>query len=167
MTYYKIINGQRKFCHENGTIRMPDGTWKARPTQEEFIAAGWTLETPPERTLAVAKQEKTRALEEYDQSSGILSFSLNGVDMWLNPTERTNYLMTVNAAENMGLTTVPFHGVNISTTDAKNMLNAIALYAMQVMAVTDAHRDAIEALTTIADVDAYDYTAGYPTKLSF
>lgn len=167
MTYTKIINGHRKFCPENGTIRMPDGTWKSRPSPEDFAAAGWMVDTPSERTLADAKRERISALETYDQSEAILSFSLNGNDMWLNPTERTNYLMTVNAAEGMGLTTVPFHGLNVSTTDAKRILNAVALYAMQVMAVTDEHRDAINALSTIEEVDAYDFETGYPTKLSF
>lgn len=167
MKYYKIINGQRKICPENGTIRMPDGTWKSNPSPEDFAVAGWTEVTPPERTLLDAKREKVQALEAYDQSPEILSFSLNGNDMWLNPMERTNYLMTVNAAEGMGLTTVPFHGLNVSTTDDKGILNAVALYAMQVMAVTDAHRDAINALATIEEVDAYDFETRYPTKLSF
>ena len=47
MIYYKIINGQRKLCPENGTIRMPDGTWKSRPSAEQFAAAGWEVFVPP------------------------------------------------------------------------------------------------------------------------
>ena len=36
-----------------------------------------------------------------------------------------------------------------------------------VVAVTDAHDAAIRAKRKIATVDSYDYTAGYPAKLTF
>ena len=164
--YFKIINDRPVFSACK-TIQMPNGQWVSNPSQEQIAEAGWRVVVPPERTLEVAKREMVSALEAYDQSDAVLSFSLYGRDMWINPTERTNYLMTVNAAESMGLSTVPFHGMRVTTNDAKGILNAVALYAMQVMAVTDAHLDAINALATIEEVDAYDFKTGYPTKLSF
>lgn len=165
MTYYKIINNQ--IIKSDCKVIKLNGHDISNPTPEMIAEAGWQVWVPPARTLEDAKRERIAELNAYDQSSVVLSFSLNNIDMWVNPTERTNYLMTVEAAEDNGMTTVPFHGTNISTIAAKNILNAVALYAMQVMAVTDNHRETIEVLENIEDVDAYDYTVGYPTKLVF
>lgn len=168
MQYTKTINGRPVFstCR---TIQMPDGRWIGNPTTEQIAQAGWRKSDPPThvRTLEDAKTEKIASLEAHDQSGEVLSFLFDGRPMWLNPTERVNYLMTVNAAADAGMSTVPFHGSAIPIAQARHILNAVALYAMQAMAATDAHRASIDAMQTIADVDAYDVTRGYPTKLSF
>lgn len=122
---------------------------------------------PHERTLSDAKKEKLAALNAFDQGPEVLSFSFGGHSMWLNPQQRTNYLMTLDAAEEVGLTTVPFNGQQVSISDARAILKAVALYAMQTMATTDAHAAAIRSLQTIEAVDAYDFTVGYPEKLTF
>lgn len=163
--YYKIINN--KTIKSDCKVIKLNGHDISNPTPEMIAEAGWKVWVPPARTLEDAKIEKIEELNAYDQSSEILSFSFNGIDMWVNPTERTNYLMTVEAAEANGMITVPFHGTNISTIAAKNILNKVALYAMQVMAVTDNHKDVINSLETIEDVDNYDYTVGYPERLNF
>ena len=49
----------------------------------------------------------------------------------------------------------------------KQMLVALEVYAGDAINVTEAHKAAIEALATIEDVEAYDFSANYPTKLSF
>ena len=122
---------------------------------------------PHERTLADAINERLALLRAYDQSDAVLSFKFDGKDMWLNPQQRTNYLMTINAAEDMGMSAVPFGGQEVPISQARIVLNMVALYAMQVMAVTDAHEAAIKRKKKIETVDAYDYTAGYPEKLVF
>ena len=47
------------------------------------------------------------------------------------------------------------------------MLAAIQLYADQCFIKTKQHEAAIKALATIEDINNYDYTVGYPTKLNF
>lgn len=122
---------------------------------------------PHERTLQDAIKERLALLHAYDQSDAVLSFTFNGQKMWLNPQQRTNYLMTVNAAEEEGLTAVPFGGMSIPIAHARQVLNALAIYAMQAMATTDAHDAAIRNKRKVETVDAYDYTAGYPAQLVF
>ena len=122
---------------------------------------------PHERTLADAIKERLALLHAYDQSDAVLSFTFNGQKMWLNPQQRTNYLMTINAADEQGMTAVPFGGTQVPIAQARAVLNALAIYAMQAMAVTDAHDAAIRSKRKIATVDAYDYTAGYPANLTF
>lgn len=52
-------------------------------------------------------------------------------------------------------------GVEIPVADAIN------IYAMTRVGITDAHKAAINALETIEEIDAYDFTIGYPENLSF
>ena len=47
------------------------------------------------------------------------------------------------------------------------MLNALELYALNCYNVTQSHISAVKALQTIEEIENYDYTVGYPVKLSF
>lgn len=49
----------------------------------------------------------------------------------------------------------------------KQMLIALEVYAGDAINVTESHKAAINALTTVADVEAYNFETGYPTKLVF
>ena len=50
---------------------------------------------------------------------------------------------------------------------AKMALAQVQLYANQCYGVTERHKAAVNALETIEAVEAYDFTIGYPEKLSF
>ena len=123
--------------------------------------------TPHERTLEDAKTEKLAALKAYDASPAVNSFSLGGQSMWIAPDERANYILTLQGAKRLGVETVTFLGQQIPVDTALQMLDAVNLYAMQCVGVTESHAAAINALTSIEAVDEYDYTQGYPEKLSF
>ena len=47
------------------------------------------------------------------------------------------------------------------------MLIQLEIYAAEAKNVTDAHIAAVENLNTIEEVEAFDYTVGYPQKLTF
>jgi hypothetical protein len=46
------------------------------------------------------------------------------------------------------------------------MLGLVEVYAADALNVTESHKEAINALESIEDVEAYVFT-GYPEKLSF
>lgn len=128
------------------------------------------LDTPPEphiRTLEDAKREKLAALKAYDASPAVNSFSLGGQSMWIAPDDRANYILTLQGAKRLGVESVAFLGQTIPVDNALAMLDAVNLYAMQCVGVTEAHRAAINAKRAISTVDAYDFTGGYPEKLRF
>ena len=50
---------------------------------------------------------------------------------------------------------------------AIQMLYAIEIYASACYDRTQAHIAKVDKLTTIEEVDAYDYKIGYPEKLNF
>lgn len=135
--------------------------WQAVPTGTP------TPPQPHERTLEEAKAERLNALAVYDSSEAVNGFTLSGTTMWIAPDERANYILTLQGAQRLGVENVTFLGHEIPVALALQMLDAVNLYAMQCVAVTEAHRAAINALTTIAEVDNYDFTGGYPEKLQF
>ena len=128
--------------------------------------------TPPHvRTLEEAKHEKILAIDGYDQSDNVNVFYLGGNPMWLTREERTQIDESISAYEGMGAESMTkyFGGVPFTFTlvQWKQMLNALIVYASEALNVTESHKAAVNALTTIEDVDAYDYTIGYPEKLEF
>ena len=134
----------------------------------------WNMEiTPvPVRTLEQAKRDKVRQIDIYDKSSLVNGFTVNGsVDGWFTPEERSNYRSSIDSAKLLGVETLQFYIGNllltITPTQAEYMLAQIQLYADQCFIVTKQHKIAVNALTTIEAVDAYDYRQGYPQKIDF
>lgn len=126
---------------------------------------------PTPRTLEYAKRETLSAIEEYDQSKNVNSFSIGNMTMWLNVEEREQIATQISANEAVGRTEMTrwFDGVafTFTLTQWKQMLIALEVYAGDALNVTESHKAAVNALTTVEEVDAYDYTVGYPEKLIF
>lgn len=140
---------------------------------EEVFNMQLTLvpEPTPEERLQNAQQEKIRAIMEYDYSSDVNSFFVNGVSTWLAPEIRANYKNSIESAELLGETEITFIIANIPATstllDARIMLAKIQRYADKCTIRTEMHKANIRAMTTVEAVEAYDYTIGYPEKERF
>ena len=129
----------------------------------------------PVRTLEQAKEEKIRQIEEFDNSNAvnkiIIKIGENTINTWFTPEKRADYKASIDAAELLGMETVSpvFSGqsIEIPTATAKTALAQIQIYANRCYNVTENHKAAVNALDTIEAVDSYDYTIGYPEKLTF
>ena len=155
-------------CYECMTDDVPDlavlgeelKVWKA------YVA---------ERELEQAKSAKLAELEAYDQSDAVNGFDVTiagqTMSLWIDRETRADYKSSIEAAELLGLEEVHpvFNGVEVtlSVQMAKMALAQVQLYANQCFGVTERHRAAIQQLATVADVEAYDFTTGYPDKLPF
>ena len=121
--------------------------------------------------LANAKRAKISEISEYDRSSAVNSFRIDGQQMWLTREERTQIDESINAYDGMGATSMTkyFGGIPFTFTlvQWKQMLNALIVYASDALNVTEAHKAAVMAMATIEEVEAFDITAGYPEKLNF
>lgn len=149
---------------------------------------------PIDDPVQKAKDYKLSELDFYDKSYAVNGFDVidssyipqviepvdgeepvedNGgtITSWLTPAERANYRSSIDAAELVGLTEVSFYigemPITLSVQNAKLMLAQIQLYADQCFMVTKHHKAAIEALDTVKDINAYDFSVGYPTRLQF
>lgn len=143
------------------------------PTPEMLAEWGFEPYTSPvpERTLEVAKSEKIAEITAYDTSEAVNSFTLDGDTMWINRDDRVSTMNSTNILKIAGAETVTqWYGGKKYTLPCDTliqMLSALEVHALQCYNVTEEHKAAVNALTTIEEVDAYDYTTGYPEKLSF
>ena len=124
-----------------------------------------------DNALDVIKEEAIEQITEYDQSEDVNSFTLQGKQMWLPKETRVGLVNSVTIEKNAGKeTTVLWFGgerYELSEDTALQMLSALELYALECYNVTAAHQAAVNALESVEDVVAYDYTQGYPEKLNF
>lgn len=174
----RYYNSTTKEWYNEGqslTKRVENGVFSGIPSEEQLTAWGfveWVEPAPtPEQLLKRAKQEKIAELEAYDQSDAVDSFTINGQSMWLTVEERQQIATQISANEAVGRDNMTRwfggHSFTFQLATWKQMLVALEVYAGDAINVTEAHKAAIEALATIEDVEAYDFTANYPTKLSF
>ena len=124
-----------------------------------------------DNSLDVTKEEAIEQITEYDQSEDVNSFTLQGKQMWLPKETRVGLVNSVTIEKNAGKeTTVLWFGgerYELPVDTALQMLSALELYALECYNVTAAHKAAVNALESVEDVVAYDYTQGYPKKLNF
>lgn len=173
--YYNETSGEWYYEGQSMTRSIGSSLFSGVPTAEQLVEWGfeeWVEPEPtPAKLLEKAKEEKIADLIEYDTSDAVNSFTLGGQTMWLTRDERTQIDESINAYEATGATSMTkyFGGVPYTFTLAlwKQMLNALIVYASEALNVTEGHRAAINALTTIEAVEAYDFTTGYPAKLNF
>ena len=120
-------------------------------------------------TLEKAKKEKLAAILAYDTSSDVNGFMLNGNKVWLDKGTRVGLMNSIQITRDMGqdTTTLWFDGykLEVRCDMAIMLLSSLEMYALECFNVTAAHKKAVRELTTIEEVEAYDYKAGYPKTL--
>lgn len=134
------------------------------------IQVDFGIESPISK-LDQAKKEVIRKIDEYDTSVNVNSFKLNGVDVWISKDTRVGLMNSITIEKNAGKeqSVLWLNGICITVNcdAAIQMLSSLELYALACYNKTAEHKLAISQLTDISKVKAYDYTAGYPDKLSF
>lgn len=141
--------------------------------KNDSIASVWVLGVKAEEVVDIksVRSQKLSALTAYDNSDKVNEFLVNGMGAWFTPTERTNYSSSISAAKTLGVDTLSFYigslAMTVPTIGAEQMLAAIQLYADSCFIVTKTHESAINKLETIEEIEAYDFTTGYPEKLNF
>lgn len=129
-----------------------------------------------ERTVIDAKEQKLLEIDNYDKSPSINEFIISSqgqpvATSWLTPEERANYKNSIDAAKLIGLDTLSLYideiPITLTTQQAELMLAQIQLYADQCFIITKRHKANVQRLETIEEVDNYDITTDYPTKLIF
>lgn len=120
-------------------------------------------------TLEKAKKEKLAAILAYDTSSDVNGFMLNGNKVWLDKETRVGLMNSTRITRDMGqdTTTLWFDGykLEVRCDMAIMLLSSLEMYALECFNVTAAHTKAVSELTTIEEVEAYDYKTGYPKQL--
>ena len=118
---------------------------------------------------------KIAELEAYDASDAVNGFIIrtDGSDVteWLDTYKRNNAFRAIESAKKLGDESISFAigdiPVTLTVTTAEIYLARVEKYAVTCTNVTVRHKAAINALDTVEDVEAYDFTVGYPQRLTF
>ena len=124
-----------------------------------------------EYDIEEVRKMKVSEIQSFDKSNSVNSFDLLGKSMWLDKSTRVGLFNSITIEKEIGKTdTVLWYDATkyvIPVSDALRMLNEIEMYALNCYNVTQSHIAAVRALQTIEEIENYDYTIGYPEKLSF
>ena len=119
--------------------------------------------------LEQAKVNKIAEISAYDTSSSVNGFILNGLLVWLDKATRVGLMNSTTIAKAAGqqTTTLWLGGIKlvVDCDKAIQLLSALEMYALECFNVTASHKQAVSELTTIEEVEAYDYKSGYPKML--
>lgn len=120
-------------------------------------------------TLENAIKAKLEEIAKYDVSSDVNGFYYQGNEYWLDKATRVGLMNSTRILKESGQTTTTlwFNDmcITLSVDDVIDKLSALEQYALNCYNVTASHKNAVQALTTIEEVNNYDVTIGYPTKL--
>lgn len=117
------------------------------------------------------KDKLIAAIHEYDASPAVNSFFLDDKQMWLDKATRVGLANSISIEKAAGkeTTTLWFdaHQYEIPIDAALQMLSALELYALDCYNITQAHIATVRLLDNVETLENYDYTAGYPERLTF
>lgn len=124
-----------------------------------------------EKPIEPMRKALLHNIETFDTSLAVNSFMLQGKEMWLPKETRVGLVnsITIEKAAGKETTVLWFGGekYELPVDTALQMLSALELYALDCYNVTAAHKAAVNALASVDEIVAYDYTANYPSKLNF
>lgn len=168
MTKKWIKNG----VFASDTIEL-NGCVVCNPTEDMLRQAGYKEYQDPvpteEEKLEQAKADKIAEITNYDTSDKVNGFMLNGLLVWLDKATRVGLMNSTTIAKAAGqeTTTLWLGGLKlvVGCDKAIQLLSALEMYALECFNVTASHKAAVNELTTIEEVEAYDYKKGYPKML--
>ena len=154
------------------TIEL-NGCVVCNPTEDMLRQAGYDEYVEPPLTekekLEQEKADKIAEITAYDTSSSVNGFILNGMLAWLDKATRVGLMNSTTIAKAAGqkTTTLWLGGIKlvVDCDKAIQLLSALEMYALECFNVTSSHKQSVSELTTIEEVEAYDYKAGYPKML--
>ena len=159
--YNKEMNAYE--CYE---CTLPKATFDETEVRAAFAQFSAKMDA---LKLEEAKAEKIAEIIDYDTSSSVNGFVLNGLLVWLDKATRVGLMNSTTIAKEAGqqTTTLWLGGVKlvVDCDKAIKLLSALEMYALECFNVTASHKAAVGELKTIEDVKVYDYKTGYPKML--
>lgn len=150
-------------CYE---CTVPIGEYDEGEIQKAFVEFSAKMDA---LELKQAKADKIAEITAYDTSSSVNGFMLNGLLVWLDKATRVGLMNSTTIAKAAGqkTTTLWLGGIKlvVDCDNAIQLLSALEMYALECFNVTASHKQAVSELTTIDEVEAYDYKSGYPKML--
>ena len=159
-------------CYE---CTVPIGEYDEGEIQKAFAEFSAKMDA---LKLEQAKVNKIAEITAYDTSSSVNGCILNGMLIpWSkndpnSPNVEKRMGLRQNIADKVALgeenIAIWLKGMSFTMpcAQAEVLMRSIENYAYECFNVTASHKQAVSELTTIEEVEAYDYKAGYPEKLN-
>lgn len=169
---YRVMIKTTEEADENGMIMVATAKYAHRPTEEEITEDyQWHTETLDKMKLDQAKLTKSREIKEYNSSSNVDGFLLNGEKHWLTLDERKAAELSTKAHITLGHeTTEQCMGGVFYTIPCESLIYMLAeleIYALECLNHAERQEAEVMAMTDIEAVEKYDVTKGYPEMLRF
>lgn len=130
----------------------------------------WEM-TEVSENIETVRNKKIAEIDYYDKSSNVNSFNLNGYSVWVDRDTRVSLMNTTQIKKESGEpnTTIWFdnYSFTLPCETAIQMLSQLEMYAYDCFNQTAKHKATVSELDDIEAIKSYDYTTGYPEKLSF
>lgn len=136
-------------------LTLPLSTWKTIFEQKDGICYNDLL-------YRVLEQK----IRYYDTSSDVNSFYYNNEKYWFSKEIRTSLQNLANSSSEDITLVLGNNLVKLSTDKVKEFLSQLEVYAGKCYVNTAKHLQSIKNLKTIEDLINYDYTSGYPSKIT-
>jgi hypothetical protein len=176
--YTKVING--KLIKKIGSEIVIDSRIFF-PTHEMIIEDGWVLYEEPTKDehelLLDAINSKLQEIKLYDNSSKVnvcyIKYNGNIIPYWADKSERNSLKPAIQDYKSMGNDTyrLDLRDLGVSLTlpcdMLLHMLSALEVYAINCYNTTSDHMFTVKTLTSVEEVESYDYTLNYPEKITF
>lgn len=107
-----------------------------------------------------------KKIELYSSSSSINSFIYNGKEYWLDKNDRTSLWNLSNSSLGNLEIVIGDDVIIIGSIKLKAFLLKLELYAYKCFVNTFKHLKAIKSLEKLEDIMNYNYTTGYPDKVT-
>lgn len=150
------------------------------PSNETLFENGWELyveeieEPKPEANEINIENTKKKILDsilDYDSSNKVNIFYVNNESFWLDKQTRSSLKFRLEIEQQLGYrkTTLWYNGnpFEFLIDDAVRMLYLLEKYASECYDNTQRHIYNINKITSIEELNNYDFTVGYPEQLSF
>lgn len=141
---------------DSNLIKLPMKKW-------EVLLEAKSLHKQMPRYLQILEAK----IKDYDTSSEVNSFLIGENKFWLDKATRVGLMHLANCSTDNLQLVLGDQVLTISVDIAKDFLAKLEVYAGQCYLQTQKHLLAIKSLKTIEDVINYDYTKGYPEKITF
>lgn len=158
-------------CYE---CTVPIGEYDEGEIQKAFVEFSVKMDA---LKLKQAKVDKIAEIAAYDTSDKVNGFILNGMLIpWSkndpnSPNVEKRMGLRQNIADKVALgeenIAIWLKGMSFTMpcAQAEALMRSIENYAYECFNVTASHKQAVSELTTIEEVEAYDYKTGYPKML--
>ena len=136
-------------------LKLPLSAWK-----ELFLLKGGYVDNNMLLTVLDKK------ITYYDSSLEVNSFLFRGQNLWLDKATRVGLVNLVNSSTDNVTLALGDQIISVPVEIAKQFLAALEVYAGECYVNTAKHKIAIKNLKTEDEIINYDFTTGYPEKLS-